>query len=272
MTGTATVKRAPGRRRVLLALALLSVWGPGAAGQLADAGRLARLGHRDYAVRHRTWCRLLADPDLSSEQIDRLYAGATTSEQRHRLLDVACHHLLRQIGREAFPAGSEACLGVGIMPIGRRQVSGIDQPASYVTKTYPGFPAFACLMPGDIILAVDGQRPAGKGSRLAETFLIGAIRAHRPGAAATLTVRRDGETFDVTVKLASRAALEGLYVAATRALRRMPLRAVVDPRNTIAPQQVSGLPLRRRYRQRWHQRYRQLTGLTAETPVPDARE
>ena len=262
----------------LLALALLAASAATVSAQLDVDDTLAKLGDDDYAVRQSTWRRLLDDPDLTSEQIDLLYAASTTCEQRHRLLDVARHHLLRQIGREQFTDGAEACLGVGLGPIAQDKLAGIDLPASCIIRTYPGLPAFACLLAGDIILAVDGQRPEGRRDNRDNRFFIERIKAHRPGDEMRLTVRRDGRELEITVKLADRRALDGLYdVGGGRLVInqvqfdiRVNQPAALEAARLLPASAPIGVPLQRRHQDRWQQRRQELISLKAEADAPAA--
>lgn len=206
-----------------------------------EAEVLAKLGQDDWVVRQRTSRQLLADADLTQPQIDNLFSRATNAEQHHRLLDVARHHLLREVGRRQSAKGEQACLGVGLLPINPGQIKGMDQPLSYIDRTYPGLPGFVSFVPGDIIMAIDGQRPSTSQAGQAQSFFTDRIKAHRPGDIVTITVRRDGKTLDVAIGLADRNALVRLYVE----------RQNVPAGGTLRPE----------HRQKWQQRRRELIGL-----------
>ena len=265
--------------RSVLALALVSASAALAAPPLQTADILKRLGHRDYAVRQRTWCELLADRQLTAAQLDRLYVDATTAEQRHRLRDVARHHLLRQIGDDLPGAeNDDAALGVALRSIDVRQFSGIRQPAAYVSRTYPGLPAFPHLMTGDIILALDGQRPTGAERGAAHIFFIERIKkAHRRGDTLRLTVRRDGRVIDdVTVTLAGRTVLAELYDRQALGPRWEQLRVagggLPGARAVVVPVELDAVPLRREHAERWRQRQDELDGLVVGDAASDDEE
>ena len=206
-----------------------------------EAEVLAKLGHDDWAVRQQVSRQLLADADLTGSQIDSLFSRATNAEQRHRLLDVARHHLLREVGRRQAAKGDQACLGVGLLPINPSQIKGMDQPLSYVDRTYPGLPGFVWFVPGDMIMAIDDQRAPARKPGQTHSFITDFIKAHSPGDMVTITVRRDGRTLNVAVRLADRNALVHLY-----------------GEHQNAP---AGGTLRPEHRQEWQQRRKELIGL-----------
>jgi len=231
----------PGIACVPAMVVLLAV--TGTAHGFDEAEVLAQLGHDDWVVRQQAWRQLLANADLTGSQIDSLFTRAANAEQRHRLLDVARHHLLRQIGSRQSAKGEQACLGVGLLPIDPGRIKGLDQPASYIDRTYPGLPGFVWLVPGDIIVAIDGQRPSSRQPGQMHSFFTDRIKAHRPGDPVTITVRRDGKTLDVDVRLSDRDVLLWLYGER----QNMP----------------AGGTLRPEYLLKWQTRRRELIGLNA---------
>jgi RIP metalloprotease RseP len=85
-----------------------------------------------------------------------------------------------------------------------------DEEEWRVERVLPGGAADAAgVEPGDRIVAWDGERVGGFPD------ITDAVRASEVGDEVTLTVERDGETFDVTTELVDRAATElgGWYVA-----------------------------------------------------------
>ena len=229
----------PGIASVPAMVVLLAV--VSAAYGLDEAEVLAKLGHEDWLVRQQAWRHLLTDADLTGSQIDSMFSRATNAEQHHRLLDVARHHLLRELGRRQSTRGDQACLGVGLMPINPSQIKGMDQPLSYINTTYPGLPGFVWFVPGDMIMAIDDQRPPARPAGQTHSFFTDRIKAHRPGDMVTITVRRNGKTIDVAVRLADRDALVRLY-----------------GEHQNAP---AGGTLRPEHRQKWQHRQKELIGL-----------
>lgn len=175
---------------------------------------LADLANADFTVRERATAALAADISLTPEAITELYAAATLPEQRHRLRTVARHHLVRPLQEAESRNGGPGSLGIGLAP---GPPSGEPHRAvARVTQTLPGFPAFVHLVPGDLILEVDG-RPVPRGNAMEATLpLIGLIQSRQAGEVLRLTVVRHGQRMAVDVPLASLAALEQLYQAQQR--------------------------------------------------------
>jgi len=224
---------------------------------------LARLGHDDWAVRQKAWRHLLADQTLTDQQIDAMFAAAQTCEQRRRLIDVAYHHTLRRIAAGKANKSGKACLGVSLQSISQGKIAQIDQSVSHVTDTHPGLPGFIWFVPGDIVLAIDGKRPStGKGNR-GSVFLVNAIASHKPGDVVAITVRRDGLTFDVPVKLVDRAAMMELYATGQGQKPRRPVVVAGQPPRLVAEFRTLVL-LKPEYLELWQQRYRQLVQAAAD--------
>lgn len=251
----------PGTRAVLWLLVLS--WSTLAVAQPAndDTHILSALGSDQYAVRESMTRRLLAGPDLTPQRLERLYAAATLPEQRHRLLDVAKHHLLRRVVHEQFPGGQSGSIGVSLGSVNEEQTPGVRQSAIYVGQTYPGFPAFSELSPGDIILEVNGEQPGQQRGLGLVQFMVNRITQHAPGEYIELTVLRDDQTFNVKIRLVNIDALHALYQTRERPVAQA-VQLRMDPDVMPAPfRQESGLhdlPLQEKYRELWLERYRQL--------------
>lgn len=252
MTLRTPASRVFGRRPwlwTLGVLAIVSAWATLVVGELEAPDILTQLGHRDYAQRQLAWRQLLADQDLTQKQIDHLYARTTSLEQRHRLLDVARHLLLRRIAEQVGADEKVAALGVGLAPVEHGQISGLEQGGCYVIKVYPGLPAFALLAAGDMILAIDGAKLTERSRGKEIDFFIDAIKARAPGDEIDIEVLRDGRTLHVKVKLASLAALRMLYDEQLLQ-RRLQFGNIVPPSN--------GIPLGSAYEKLWQQRKQEL--------------
>jgi putative serine protease PepD len=102
---------------------------------------------------------------------------------------------VRRVVREILAGGQvqHAFLGVqlGDSPDGGARVGD-------VTAGSPA--AVAGLQSGDVVTAVDGEAVTGADD------VVGAVQSHSPGDSIVLTVKRDGSTREVTVKLADRAS------------------------------------------------------------------
>jgi len=213
------IRRARNRRRghfsdhaqsLILAVLVLACAAPIRAQSDTDA--LDVLNHDDFAVREQITADLLADETLTVERIDAMIADAWSPEQRHRLLDVARHHFIRDIIRAEFGHGAQGSLGVTISPGDIGQVDGLDEPGVFITRTHPGFPAYTRLKADDFILAVNDHAPDPEliGRQLT-SYLIDQIKGYAAGERVRMTIYRDGTRREVDIQLASRAALDAVY-------------------------------------------------------------
>ena len=198
-----------------------------------DAAALAALNDPSYAVREAMTHTLLTDDAMDLDRLRALYAGATTPEQRQRVLCVARHHAIRQIVQqtEAAPDAAPAAqarggaLGVTQLTLtSENNAAGEAAPGAagenasgggggggvMVLDTLPGFPAYTALQVDDIILEVNGVALLNDKSHLPFRDQIQAIPA---GHAVTLTVLRNGERLPIDVTLASQPALAAIYAS-----------------------------------------------------------
>ncbi len=182
------------------------------AAAIDDDQVLADLAHGDYAIREKATARLLIEPQIADAQIDRLFARTTTAEQRHRLLDVARHHLLLRARRDRIQAGQRGSIGVQIQDVAAYQLPGRKQPAIYIARTLPGFPGYGRLYEGDLIMAINGDRPVGLQGDEITQFLQNRISRMAPDAPVQLTIQRDGEERDLIIHLAPLEALSQMYM------------------------------------------------------------
>ena len=246
--GLALPQFAPARHATsafFLLLLLLASATPARAEAAPDRAVLDRLGAADHAARATATADLLADPSLSDRRIDGLYAAASTPEQRHRLLRIARHHLLRRLREAHFEPVGDGSLGIRQSALLSRQLPQIRAPAIAVVSTLPGMPAHEKLRRGDLILAVGGQplRDDHRGNTLNTSF-VALVKRKRPGQPLHLRVLRDGGTIEVEVVLASRRALDGMYRE-----MNVPVAGAAIP-----PEPVLAEP----FRSRWQQRRDQL--------------
>lgn len=184
-----------------------------AAGAPLEPGVLERLGSGDPVVRQQATEQLLTDTQLDMQALAKLYAQAGLPEQRHRLLAVAHHHTIRQLRVEELDRGGQrAAIGIRHEAFEAGGFPPISQPGVVVVETFPGFPGFTQLRPGDLILAMDGQRFGAQMSaaQAADRF-VRAVQDHQPGATVRLTIYRDGQTLELPLRLASLEALRAMY-------------------------------------------------------------
>lgn|GEM_PF-7014742 len=167
---------------------------------------LSALGSPEFAVRDAMFTRLLSDNKLSDDVIDRAFAGATKPEQRHRLMEVAQHHLIRRMCKNMPLPNEQGSLGIMLAgsAISIPDESGKPQPGAYVMQTLPGFPAFAHLRSGDVIISL------GKGRLSTEvipaTFLKSfqeQIKSFKAGQTIPMEVWRDGKIINISFAAAS---------------------------------------------------------------------
>lgn len=176
-----------------------------------DDDILAALNDEDYFLRQAQTRRLLGDHSLTPEAIDRLYIASTTAEQRHRLLRVARHHMIRRMIDERF--GERA--GAGSMGLSHHvvNVTGPDGetqiPGVMVVMTLPGFPAYASLEPGDVIIEFDGESIP---ERISPSRFQQMIRQHQANDSIDLTILRRGKAERIKFVLCHGDALNQVYI------------------------------------------------------------
>lgn len=182
---------------------------PAAARLPNDAAILKALDAKDYFIRQQATDQLLQDKALTLGRLKHLYSRATSLEQRHRLLNVARHWLLRQAAKEAFPPPGTGALGLSHRALPAGAAPGLDRAAVEVLATLPGFPAYAWLHPGDLITGING-RPL-TADTTAEGFRL-AIQNLQDGDAISLNVHRRGKDLTVRFTLGSGMALGAMYI------------------------------------------------------------
>ncbi|MCC7193807.1 MAG: PDZ domain-containing protein [Phycisphaeraceae bacterium] len=224
-------------------------------GAIDEPSLLRDLQSPDYAVREEASHRMLTDEAFDQPTFLRLYASASLPEQRERILDASRHHFLRVVQEDATKVGGASSMGLTLLPmIAPGEVAGVTQPAARVGITYPGFPAYAMLRPGDLILSLDGREVPGTDAGGISMF-IEMVKAHPLARSAKVGVLRDGKRIEVTMRLASRVALQSIY-------------------------QMDGETLRPELAARWAEQAREFTKLSPEAaalqadlpslPSPDA--
>lgn len=175
-----------------------------------DSAVLTALDHEDYRVRQEQTRAMLMDDSLTADDIDRMYQQAESVEQRHRLLRVARHHLIQRLIAERF--GDQA--GPGSMGLTHHVVEVNDpQTASprkgvMVVMTLPGFPAYASLEPGDVIINFAGESIPDK---MTPAQFQNLIKSHQSNEQIGLTVLRNGVAVDVPFRLSHNQALSTVY-------------------------------------------------------------
>lgn len=181
------------------------------AGEVIDEVQvLASLNDEDYSIRQAMTRRLLADDAMTPDDLDRLILASETFEQRHRLMRVAKHHAIRRMINVRFPKRSvPGSMGLSHVVVHVPSEQGGDSRVGVMAAmTLPGFPAYALLEPGDVIVAFDGEpMPANiTGPQFQQK-----IQGRYIGEEIGLTVIRNGDTLNLQFKLGNGRALSEVY-------------------------------------------------------------
>lgn|GEM_PF-2230639 len=186
------------------------------------AGRVAALDATDYATRADAADALLRDDTLDLTALAAAAGNDPPPETRERLLHVVRHHTVRRIRNAHFPPDGRGSIGIvqsvqaDPLPPGTPDprsgrtppAPGTGPPYALVTGVLPGFPACGRLRPLDRIVALNGQALAGAAE---PTMFQSMLDPFAAGDTVTLTVLRGGASRSVSLTLANRAALAGIY-------------------------------------------------------------
>jgi len=198
------------------------------------AADLRALDSEVYIERHKTTRRLLQNSALTPRTIVEAYRKAGSAEQRHRLRTIARHHFLRSLaesaGRGEGPAetlggapgtvpaselpgaGEAGSLGMSLVAVTADQIAALKVPAIRVTTLFPGFPAYAALMPGDLVYGIDGDTMPGDANEQQVIQLFSQmVQTRKAGQSVRLLVLRRGAKIEVPLKLARLAALRAMH-------------------------------------------------------------
>ncbi len=204
------VKRSHAWKAWALGVVCVLVCCASAAAQLDERAVLAGLGDDDYRVRQEATRQLLLDESLTADQLDALYVASETPEQRNRLLRVARHHMIRRLIEQNYGE----LRGSGSMGLSHHvvQVTGPDgqtqQTGVMVVMTLPGFPAYAMLDPGDVIVRFAGEDMP---QRMSPTQFQLLIRDHKAGEVIEIVVMRNGKPMTLDFQMSQGQALSEVY-------------------------------------------------------------
>lgn len=166
----------------------------------------------DFEVREAGTTALMLRQDFDDIHMVGALRGATSPEMRHRLTEVAMHRYFQRINPgQGGPIPDSGSLGVDIEPrniVRPDQYAQLKHPAMLISKTKPGFPAFALLRSGDMIIAIAGKPFPDD---LDQATFIAMIQEYNPGEVMQLTVLRRGKEVSVPVRLDSRHRLEQVH-------------------------------------------------------------
>jgi C-terminal processing protease CtpA/Prc len=173
---------------------------------------IASLTSTDYATREAATTQLMVREDLDDGMMKAAFQAARTPEQTHRLIRIALHRFYRNLNPAVTTSAevSEGGLGVATRGGAARIVRPHQHPelpgaAFLVTETLPGFPAYAYLRSGDLILAI-GDTPVNDETSFSET-----IRRYRAGDRVRFRLMRYGHTLEVSFALDSLGRLQDVY-------------------------------------------------------------
>ncbi len=197
-------------RNTLLIVALFAA--PLLAADVPIAQLIDRLDDDSPEVRQQAMSDLMLREDLTDQQLGEALRAATGPEQRHRLTMVAMQRFFARMNPSGAPV-DEGTGSIGI-DIDVRNIVRPDQhpqiqhPAMLISRTRPGFPGFAVLRPGDLVLGVNGEPFADD---LDQTDFINAIQKYQVGQTMRLDVLRDGQRLEVPIKLDSLRRLQEVH-------------------------------------------------------------
>ncbi|MFK7790713.1 MAG: PDZ domain-containing protein [Phycisphaeraceae bacterium] len=189
---------------------------------------VAGLDHEDFTVRESAEAFLLTDDTLSKALLVEMIRQAKAPEQRHRLLRIAEHHVLREMRERDFgpqkqQAGDDeivpgqiqrraASVGYSYEPVLAHENPHANLPGVRVIATMPGFPGHAHLRRGDIIVQINGQ---GLSNHHREHDITNWVRwqiaSRQAGDTINFTLLRDGKLFAVDMVCAEGQALDHMY-------------------------------------------------------------
>jgi len=190
---------------------------------LTRAQAVDQLDAPGYAQRVRARRALLRDEALDQAALRELLRGATSAEQRAQLLLGAEHHVMRRAREQAFGDAPVTLQNTAAVGFSYDNLPGSENPfmnreGVIVMSTMPGFPAYAHLQPGDIIIGVGGEAANNRPIHWPITEWISRqISRHRPGDRLSFRLLRAGEQIVVEVVCAQINALNQMYT--TDALR-----------------------------------------------------
>jgi len=176
-----------------------------------------QLGDADFGQRESATAALLADDSIDEEALREMLLTAKTPEQRHRLMALARHHILRVLRREQFTDQEEAgAIGFSYDALLPDQNPHADHAGVVILKTLPGFPGHIYLRPNDVILQINGQPCWGRDVATVQNFVRSAIAWRAAGETHRLSMVREGERIEIEVPCVGASALTAMYTTSAR--------------------------------------------------------
>ena len=165
----------------------------------------------EFDTREAATSALMLREDFDDIHVVAALRGAPSPEMRHRLTQIAMHRYFQRMNPSHGRDDNEASLGVDIEG---RNIIRPDQnpllksPAMMISRTRPGFPAFALLRPRDLITAIEGKPFS---DNLDQGEFTARIKEHKPGDTVRVSVLRDGKSLIIPIRLDSFARLDQVH-------------------------------------------------------------
>lgn len=164
---------------------------------------LADLDDESFAVREAASTALMLHADLDDTRLAKAMRAAKRPEQKQRLIVIVMHRFFARLApQKGDGGGAMGCIGIDISQLNLvrpDQHPELEHTGLLVTRTRVGFPAFAQMRPGDIVLSFQGKR-FGEHLEDHQAF-VAAIQEHRAGDTIKMTVMRSGKVVDIDLKL-----------------------------------------------------------------------
>jgi len=180
-----------------------------------DIARIAQLSDPDFAVREAAYFDLLGETEVDEARLMYWMRLANSLEARHRVLNAAQHHVLKNSIRKVYADSRQASVGLTQQAVRAQDAPDLQRAAVLVVMTFPGFPAYAQLKPGDMIVRFAGEDMPDD---LAVDTFRDMVQQHENGDEVELTVIRQGKPLDLKFQLGSFEALSRMYEHNERAL------------------------------------------------------
>ncbi|MDH3584284.1 MAG: hypothetical protein OER86_08730 [Phycisphaerae bacterium] len=169
-----------------------------------------------FEAREDATTQLMLRADLTDARLTAELARGTDPEQRQRLLRIALHlFYVRLEIPDLLAQDQSGALGVSFPSsnvnaqdsyyvVRPDQHPMLKHPAMLITQTYPGFPAYVHLRPGDLVTGMNGRTFP---DTLTNSLFSEWIKAHKVDAPFTLELIRRGKARSVELKLGHRGRL-----------------------------------------------------------------
>jgi len=181
-----------------------------------DAALIKQLSHPGFGQREDAYFKLLRLDDVDEARMLKWMDLADSLEARHRVLSAAQHHVLRNFIDRHFAGQEHGSVGLTQQVLLAEQAPDVRRAAVLVVMTFPGFPAYAHLKPGDMIIRFNGQDIPEK---MDVDMFRDMVQQHRNGDRVTLVAIRQGKPIELAFELGSFEALRRMYQHNDRSLQ-----------------------------------------------------